>query len=214
MKSLAKQIRISDCGLAKYGEILEKQHRLHEARLLGKIPDTILIVEHYPVITLGARQSANKLLVGKEELAKNNIDVVETRRGGGTTAHNPGQIVFYPILNLQQFGLGINEYIRELEAIGIELLEYLDIQAQRKKGFPGLWVADRKIASIGVRVSKQITYHGIAINIRNDLHIFDLLVPCGLAGVEMTSVFKETGRKHPMDKVKEKLSQLLTEHFS
>ena len=214
MKSLAEQIRISDCGLAKYGEILEKQHKLHEARLLGKIPDTILIVEHYPVITLGARQSANKLLVGKEELAKNNIDVVETRRGGGTTAHNPGQIVFYPILNLQQFGLGINEYIRELEAIGTELLEYLDIQAQRKKGFPGLWVTDRKIASIGVRVSKQITYHGMAINIRNDLNIFDLFVPCGLADVEMTSVLKETGRKHPMSKVKEKLSQLLTEHFS
>jgi lipoyl(octanoyl) transferase len=214
MKSLAEQIRISDCGLAKYGEILEKQHQLHEDRLLGKIPDTILIVEHYPVITLGARQSANKLLVGEEELAKNNIDVVETRRGGGTTAHNPGQIVFYPILNLQQLGLGINEYIRELEAIGIELLEYLDIQAQRKKGFPGLWVADRKIASIGVRVSKQITYHGMAINIRNELNIFDLFVPCGLAGVEMTSVFKETGRKHPMSKVKEKLSHLLTEHFS
>ena len=214
MKSLAEQIRILDCGLAKYREILEKQHQLHEDRLLGKIPDTILIVEHYPVITLGARQSANKLLVGKEELAKNNIDIVETRRGGGITAHNPGQIVFYPILNLQQFSLGINEYIRELEAIGIELLEYLDIQAQRKKGFPGLWVADRKIASIGVRVSKQITYHGMAINIRNDLNIFDLFVPCGLAHVEMTSVLKETGRKHPMSKVKEKLSQLLTEHFS
>ena len=214
MKSLAEQIRILDCGLAKYGEILEKQHQLHEDRLLGKIPDTILIVEHYPVITLGARQSANKFLVGEEELAKNNIDVVETRRGGGTTAHNPGQIVFYPILNLQQFGLGINEYIRELEAIGIELLEYMDIQAQRKKGFPGLWVADRKIASIGVRVSKQITYHGMAINISNELNIFDLFVPCGLAGVEMTSVLKETGRKHPMNKVKEKLSHLLTEHFS
>lgn len=214
MKSLAEQIRISDCGLAKYGEILEKQHQLHEDRILGKIPDTILMVEHYPVITLGARQSANKLLAGEEELAKNNIDVVETRRGGGTTAHNPGQIVFYPILNLQQFSLGINEYIRELEAIGIELLEYLGIEAQRKKGFPGLWVADRKIASIGVRVSKQITYHGMAINIRNNLDIFALFVPCGLAGVEMTSVLKETGRKYPMDKVKEKLSQLLTEHFS
>ena len=205
---------ILDCGLAKYDEILEKQHQLHEDRLLGKIPDTILLVEHYPVITLGARQSANKLLVGKEELAKNNIDIVETRRGGGTTAHNPGQIVFYPILNLQQFSLGINEYVRELEAIGIELLEYMDVQAQRKKGFPGLWVADRKIASIGVRVSKQITYHGMAINIRNDLDIFDLFVPCGLTGVEMTSVLKETGKKHPMSKVKEKLSQLLTEHFS
>ncbi len=214
MKSLAEQIRILDCGLAKYREILEKQNQLHEARLLGKIPDTILLVEHYPVITLGARQSANKLLVTAEELAKNNIEVIETRRGGGTTAHNPGQIVFYPILHLQELGLGISEYIRELEAIGIELLEHLKVQAQRRKGFPGLWTDDKKIASIGVRVSKQITYHGMAINIQNDLNIFDLLVPCGLAGVEITSVLKETGRKHPMSKVKEKLSRLLTEHFS
>ena len=209
-----RTLSIIDCGLANYRKVLDQQHQLWEERHLDKIPNTVLIVEHPAVITLGARQSANKLFLSQEELAKRGINVVEIRRGGGATAHNPGQLVFYPILHLQQLDLGVSEYIRELETTGTELLASLGVHAQRQKGFPGLWVADRKIASIGVRVSKQITYHGIAINIQNNLDIFDLFVPCGLAGVEMTSVLKETGRKHPMSKIKEKLSKLLTEHFS
>ena len=146
-------------------------------------------------------------------MAQQNIDVVDIRRGGGTTAHNPGQLVFYPILYLPDLGLGISEYIRKLEAIGIDLLEQLDVKTQRRKGFPGLWVNDRKIASIGVRVSKFVTYHGMAINIQNDLSIFDYLIPCGLENVKMTSVLNETGKKHPMNEVKSCLSQLLVQHF-
>jgi len=138
---------------------------------------------------------------------------VDVRRGGGTTAHNPGQLVFYPILNLQKTGLGINQYIRELEAIGAELLKQLDVHSTRRKGAPGLWIGARKIASIGVRVSRYITYHGMAINIQNDLSIFDFIVPCGLDNVEMTSVLKETGKHHSMNLVKQKLSELLTKHF-
>ena len=103
---------IRDCGLGEYREILKLQQELREKRLSNKIPNTVLIVEHQPVITLGARQSANKLQISREELAKRQIDVVDIRRGGGTTAHNPGQLVFYPILHLQQLGLGICEYIR------------------------------------------------------------------------------------------------------
>ncbi len=140
--------------------------------------------------------------------------MVEIRRGGGTTAHNPGQLVLYPILDLQKLGLGISEYIRELEAIGAELLEQLGLTSQRHKGRPGLWVGEKKIACIGVRVSKSVTYHGMAINIQNDLGIFDLFVPCGLDGVEMTSVRKETGRLHSMNEIKRRLSQLLVSHFS
>ncbi|MCH7558658.1 MAG: lipoyl(octanoyl) transferase LipB [Planctomycetes bacterium] len=172
-------------------------------------------------MTLGARQSTNKLLADRDDLAQRHIDVVDIRRGGGTTAHNPGQLVFYPILNLRQLNLrlpagkvGISEYIRELESIGAELLEHLDVHTERRKGFPGLWVGTKKIASIGVRVSKFITYHGMAINIQNDLSIFDFITPCGLDDVEMTSVLKETGKRHSMNQVKEKLSQLLIRHFS
>ena len=216
MLAIAKKIknhtlRIRDCGLAEYREVLEQQQQLRQERYEDKIPDTVLIVEHPSVITLGARQSANKLLVSRSALAQKQIDIIDIRRGGGTTAHNPGQLVFYPILNLQQLGLGISEYIRKLEAIGAELLEQLGVQSQRRKGFPGLWVNTRKIASIGVRVSKFVTYHGMAINIQNDLSIFDLFVPCGLDGVEITSVLKETGKCYPMSQIKKKLSQLLIE---
>jgi len=207
-------LQIRDCGLADYRQTLQKQQLLREKRLQNEIPNTVLIVEHPAVITLGARQSTNKLLVNREDLAQKHIDVLDVRRGGGTTAHNPCQLVFYPILNLQKAGLGINEYIRELEAIGTELLKQLDVHSTRRKGAPGLWIGERKIASIGVRVSRSITYHGMAINIQNDLSIFDFIVPCGLDNVEMTSVLKETGKHHSMNQIKQKLAKLLTEHFS
>ncbi len=207
-------LHIIDCGLTNYREVLQLQHQLREKRHRGEIPDTVLIVEHSPVITLGARQSTNKLLAHRKDLAQRHIDVVDIRRGGGTTAHNPGQLIYYPILNLRQLNFGISEYIRELESIGAELLEHLDVHAERKKGFPGLWVGAKKIASIGVRVSKFITYHGMAINIQNDLSIFEFITPCGLDGIEMTSVLKETGERCSMSQAKERLSQLLIRHFS
>ena len=193
--------------------MLEVQHKLVEQRRQNEIGDTVLIVEHQPVITLGARQSANKLLIERDKLITQGIDVVEIRRGGGATAHNPGQIVFYPILNLQELRLDINQYIRTLEQIGIELLDRLGVKSDRRKGFPGLWVNDKKNASIGVRVSRQITHHGMAINIQNDLSIFEAIVPCGLENVKMTSVFNETGKKYSMQEVKNKLKTLLLEHF-
>jgi lipoyl(octanoyl) transferase len=234
-------LQICDCGVADYREVLQLQHQLCEKRRRGEIPNTVLIVEHPAVITLGARRSANKLLASRSELAEKRIDVVDIRRGGGATAHNPGQLVFYPILHLHELKLGISEYIRELEAIGAELLEQLGVRsykglsssdekeilrcaqndkrgAKERKGLPGLWVApraprqgqgDKKIASIGARVSKFVTYHGMAINIQNDLSIFDFFVPCGLDNVEMTSVLKETGRYYSMSRVKENLAELL-----
>ncbi|HUT31046.1 MAG TPA: lipoyl(octanoyl) transferase LipB [Sedimentisphaerales bacterium] len=204
---------IQDLGLADYRQVLSLQHKLRDERQRNEIGNTVLIVEHPPVITLGARRSANKLVADAEGLCGDKIDLVQVRRGGGTTAHNPGQLVFYPIFYLPDFGLGIGEYVRALEATGIELLGRLGVQAEWRKGFPGLWVNEKKIASVGVRVSRQVTYHGMAINIRNDLAIFDLLVPCGLEGVEMTSVLKETGRDQDMDEVKKELARLLTGGF-
>ena len=208
------QLQIHDYGLGEYRQILQLQHELTEKRRRDEIPNTCLIVEHPPVITLGARQSFNKLLIRREELEKKQIDVVEIRRGGGTTAHNPGQVVLYPIMNLQNLRLGISEYIRHLEVISTELLKGLGVDGTTRKGLPGLWIAERKIASIGIRVSKFVTYHGMAINIQNDLGIFDFIKPCGLENVEMTSVLKETGKRHSMNHVKEELSQLLIRHFS
>jgi lipoate-protein ligase B len=204
---------IRDCGLAEYREVLALQQELQEQRRDGRIGDTVLIVEHPPVITLGARQSANRLLVSGAALTQRGIDLVEIRRGGGATAHNPGQLVFYPILHLQELRLDISQYVRSLEAIGMELLAGLGVESGRRKGFPGLWVGPRKIASIGVRVSRCVTCHGMAVNIQNDLSIFDLMVPCGLDGVEMTSVQKETGKTHDMKELKTRLAGLLARHI-
>ena len=142
MKTLAEEkmglgLCIRDCGLADYREVLAQQQELQEQRRDGQITDTVLIVEHPPVITLGARKSANKLLVGPEELARRGIDLVEIRRGGGATAHNPGQLVFYPILHLQELRLDINQYVRTLEAIGIELLAGLGVRERAAQRVPG-----------------------------------------------------------------------------
>jgi len=207
-------LTVRDCGLAKYREVLALQQQLQEQRRVGAVGDTVLVLEHPPVITLGARKSFNKLLVSGEELARRGIDLVEIRRGGGTTAHNPGQLVFYPILHLQELGLDINAYVRTLEQIGIELLADLGVRSDRRKGFPGLWVGERKIASIGVRVSRFVTCHGMAINIQNDLGIFGLMVPCGLDGVQMTSARKETGKTYDMKRVKAQLSDLVIRRLS
>ena len=206
-------LEIIDCGVSAYRPVLERQLELQDLRREGKIVNTVLIVEHEPVVTLGARESNNRLTVSRDELLGRGVDVVEIRRGGGSTAHNPGQMVFYPILNINEMGLGVNEYVRELEQIGIELLEKFGIAAERRKGFPGLWVGERKVASIGVRVSRGITHHGMAINIINDLTIFDCMIPCGIDGVEMTSVYKVTGEKVSMADVKKELSSVLITHF-
>ncbi|TFG50586.1 MAG: lipoyl(octanoyl) transferase LipB [Candidatus Brocadiia bacterium] len=207
-------LTIHCCGLADYRSILQLQTELHEKRLLDSICNTVLVLEHPDVITFGARQSINLLKVERDALTQKNIDLVETRRGGGVTAHNPGQMVFYPILRLTDFGIGPAEYVRKLEMIGQELLMLFGVKTEIRGGLPGLWAGDRKIASIGVRVSKGVTYHGMAININNDLGIFDLIVPCGLKEVQVTSVLKETAENIPMQLVKEKLIKLLIKCFS
>jgi lipoate-protein ligase B len=158
--------------------------------------DTVFIVEHPSVITLGARSSANKLLKDRQAIENADIEIVEIRRGGGTTAHNPGQLVIYPIINLKKRSLGVSDFVHLLEKIGIELLGELGVKCETKKSLPGLWIGDKKIASIGVQVKKWITCHGIAININNDLSIFDLIVPCGLDNIIMTSAEKELGKKN------------------
>lgn len=207
-------LEILDLGICDYRLVLDKQLELCELRQRDSIADTVILVEHPAVITLGARQDKNCLLADEAELTKQNIDVVPIRRGGGSTAHNPGQIVFYPIIHLKQRQFGINEYIRKLEQMGIALLGRCSVTADRKKGLPGLWVGEKKIASIGVKISRCVTYHGMAININNDLSIFNYIVPCGLDGVEMTNVLKETGSQTRMEKIKTNLVEILLEHFA
>ena len=208
------ELKIRDCGLVRYDETLDLQQDLCCRRQEEKICNTILLVEHEPVITLGARKSENKLLVSERELNKKGIEVVKVGRGGGTTAHNPGQLVIYPIVKLRSLGLGVNEYVRELEAIGIEVLARFGVECGRRKGFPGLWVGRRKIGSIGVQVKRWVTFHGMALNINNDLSIFANIVPCGIEEVVMTSVLQETGGEVSMEEVKDTASEICRSHLT
>ena len=208
------ELEIQDLGLTDYRQTLKLQKELWQKRYDNEIPNTVLLVEHLPVITLGIREEKNKFLVGREQLSEKNIAVVEIRRGGGATAHNPGQLILYPILNLKELKLGISDYVHKLESMTMKLLKQLNVEAERKKGFPGIWVGEKKIASVGVRVSRLVTFHGLAINIYNDLSIFDNIIPCGIDGVEMTSVYMQTKVKHSMKKAKSILRDILIETFS
>ncbi len=209
------RLQVCDLGLISYAEALARQQDLVQRRHEDhQTPNTVLIVEHPPVITLGARASENRLLVEPGELERRGITLVQVRRGGGTTAHNPGQIVFYPILRLKGLRLGVNEYIRSLESVGIALLQSVGVSAERRKGYPGLWIDGRKIASIGVQVKRWITMHGMAINVNNDLSIFEAMVPCGIDGVRMTSVQNETGRAADLPALKQRLGELCVDAWA
>ena len=205
---------VRECGMMPYAEALALQMELCASRQADAIDNTVLIVEHPAVITLGARKSENKLRADEAAMAAAGVEVVTVGRGGGTTAHNPGQLVFYPVIKLRSLGLGVNEYVRQLEGIGIDLLAGLGVESERRKGYPGLWVSNKKIASIGVQIKKWVTFHGMAINLNNDLTLFDHIIPCGLDGVEMTSAQNELNRPVDMAEAKTRLTRLCTARWT
>lgn len=207
-------ILIKNLGITAYADCLALQEDLCARRGADAIANTVLLTEHEPVITLGARKSENKLVWTRRQLAEKKIALCPAGRGGGTTAHNPGQIVIYPIVKLKTLRMGLTEYVQTLGRIGIELLAQYGIRASWRKDAPGLWVDNRKIASVGVQARKWVTMHGMAINLCNDLSIFDAIVPCGLEDVEMTSVLKETGQSPSMAEVKSSLSELCKRYLS
>jgi lipoate-protein ligase B len=207
-------LMIRDCGLIAYGDCLVLQQQLLAERQADAIPNTILLVEHPPVITLGARKSENKLLADEKTLTAKGIEIVTIGRGGGTTAHNPGQLVIYPIVKLKTLKLDVPEFVRRVEQLGLELLDGLGVIAHRQKGLPGLWVGKEKIASVGIQIKKWVTMHGIAINICNDLSIFDNIVPCGLNDITMTSAQKQTGKNYRMKELKKNAAVLCKQVFN
>src|SRR5438128_6417218 len=181
-------LEVMDAGRVPYREALEWQRGLAQARIDGRLDhDLLLLVEHPDVVTLGRTAQPRHLL------ETTGIEVVEVERGGDVTYHGPGQLVGYPILDLQQHRSDLHWYLRTLEQALIEALERLDIHAARNPGYTGVWVGARKIASIGVHVKQWVTWHGLALNVTTDLAQFDRIVACGIAGVEMTSVAREGG---------------------
>ncbi len=185
-------LEVIQAGRVPYGEALEWQRRLAQDRLAGRLPhDVLLLLEHPPVITLGRNSQAEHVLS-----ADDGVEVFEIERGGDVTYHGPGQLVGYPILDLTSYRQDLHWYLRTLEQALIDALARLGVPAERKPGYTGVWTArgERKIASIGVHVKQWVTWHGFALNVTTDLAAFGRIVPCGITGVEMTSIEKERGR--------------------
>jgi lipoyl(octanoyl) transferase len=192
---VSRPLVVHDLGRQPYGPVLELQRRLARQRLAGELEqDLLLLVEHEPVITLGRSTRAQSLPVPAAELARRGIEVHEVERGGDVTYHGPGQLVGYPIFDLREHREDLHWYLRTLETGLVGALDTLGIPAATVPGLTGVWTRGRKIASIGIHVKQWVTYHGFALNVHTELSYFDLIVPCGIRDVVMTSVAMELGR--------------------
>lgn len=201
------KLKIIDLGKRDYGEVLEIQRTIQKQIIGHEKEDHLLLVEHNPVLTLGIRTEEKNILVNEQYLKEKGIDIYEVERGGDVTYHGPGQIVGYPIINLEYHKKSIRKYIIRLEEVFISLLkdEY-NIDAHREEAkYTGIWVANKKITAMGVSVKKWVTMHGFAFNVNTDLSYFDLIVPCGLKERGVTSLENILGEKQDMDDVKKKL---------
>ena len=188
-------------GRIAYRAAWSLQKQLVDERVVGTVPDTLLILEHDAVLTLGRNADPAHVLATPRELRKRGIEVIDVERGGEVTYHGPGQLVAYPILRLGDRGILLRPLVRALEEAMIETCMALGVEATRREGHPGCWIVDpsgrrppRKIGALGLRVERGVTYHGIALNIDPDLRDFELIDPCGMPGLISTSIAEELGR--------------------
>jgi lipoyl(octanoyl) transferase len=201
--SAVRAIEVRRLGLVPYQAGLELQRQLVEDRKAQRIPDQLLLLQHPPVITLGVkvRDDRAHVLAAPDELARQGVEVFETGRGGDVTFHGPGQLVGYPILDLNPDRRDVHRYVRDLEDVLIRVAGRFGIEAGRQPGLTGAWVGNEKLAAIGVRISRWVTSHGFALNVATDLRQFDLIVPCGIRDRGVTSLERLLGRPVPMAEV-------------
>ena len=185
-----RPLEVRRLGCVAYAEALELQRALVDDRRAGRIPDTLLLLEHPHVITLGVRRTGGRvhLMATPEGLAARHVELHETGRGGDITYHGPGQLVGYPILDLRPDRCDVHRYVRDLEEVLIRVAADCGVAAGRVGGLTGVWVGRDKLAAIGVRISRWITSHGFAFNVATDLDYFDLIVPCGIPDRGVTSL--------------------------
>ena len=199
-------------GRADYGWTLDLQRTLHVRRKAGTTPDIVITVEHNPVITLGRSGSRQHLLASPSDLRREGIELFEVERGGDVTYHGPGQLVVYAIVDLRRQDRDVKQFVKGLEDATIATLADLGIDAERRSGYPGVWVSDRKIASIGIYVSGWVTRHGLALNVAVNPTHFAMIRPCGLP-VETVSICDLLGRTVYLDQVRDALLERLAERF-
>lgn len=191
-------------GQVSYRDALELQRALVEERRAGRIPDTLLLLEHSHVVTIGVRKGgAANIVATPARLAELGVDVFETGRGGDVTYHGPGQLVAYPILDLRPDRQDVHRYVRDLEEVMIRVCAEFGVAAARIPKLTGTWVGADKIGAIGVRISRWITSHGVAFNVNTDLDYFKLIVPCGISDRGVTSLSRVTGLAHQLEDVED-----------
>lgn len=194
----ARELWTVSLGRVSYAEALELQRTIARDRISGAIDqDVLLLVEHNPVVTLGRSAKEKHLVATPEFLAQHGVELFDVERGGDVTYHGPGQLVGYPIVDLKRHKQDLHWYLRQLEQALIDMLADYGIPAGRNAGLTGVWARGKKIGSIGVHARDWVTWHGFALNVTTELSYFDLIVPCGIPGVVMTSIAKELGVSNP-----------------
>ena len=192
------QILVQNIGRKSYKAVWDLQKEMQQKRIKGEIEDTLILVEHDPVYTLGKNANDDHLLQSRDQ----SVDVFNIERGGDITFHGPGQLVGYPILDLSNYKKSVSWYMRTLEHVLIDTLIEFKIIAQRNEGLTGVWVGDEKIAALGVRISRWVTMHGFALNVNPNLSFYDGIIPCGIFDHGVTSMEQLLGETQNNDSVK------------
>ncbi len=202
-----RSLQIRRLGVVPYADGLELQRQLVEERKADRIPDTLLLLQHPHVLTIGVKKDGrDHILASPDRLRALGVEVFETGRGGDVTYHGPGQLVGYPIIDLNPDRRDVHRYVRDLEEVMIRVCADYGLAAGRVKGFSGAWIGDEKIGAIGVRISRWITSHGFAFNVATDIDFFNLIVPCGIADKGVTSLASQLGRSPDMSEVEDRFS--------
>ena len=202
-----RDLLIVDLGRRSYGDVLELQRQVARARIAGELDqDVLLFVEHTPVITLGRSSKSAHMLATPEYLRQQGVELFEVERGGDVTFHGPGQLVGYPIIDLKRHRQDLHWYLRQVEQLLIDAIAWYGLHCGRRPPYTGVWIDDRKLASIGVHARDWVTWHGFALNVSTDLRYFDLIVPCGIQAVEMTSLQRELPNAPALSSVAERVT--------
>ncbi|NQT45975.1 MAG: lipoyl(octanoyl) transferase LipB [Candidatus Omnitrophica bacterium] len=209
-----KECQIIDLGLSDYREALLAQKSIVEDRKADKREDALIITEHRPVFTVGRSGSLKNLLADSSSLKASGIDILRVDRGGDITFHGPGQLVAYPIIKLRDEERDIHKFLRRLENIAISFLGEFEIEVRRREGMTGVWVGESKVVSIGIGLSRWVTYHGLSINICPDMRHFSMIVPCGIEGCKTVSMQEILGQEIDMSYCKNLFAELFLKEFS
>lgn len=210
---MTRRVWLLELGVVPYAPVHELQRKLVRWRQQELIGDVLLLLEHEPVITLGRRADESNILVSRDVLRREGIEVQRIERGGDVTYHGPGQLVGYPIIDMHTYGLGASDYMHRLEAVIRDGLADFGLETSLREKIIGVWVGDNKIAALGVRIKRGVTFHGFALNVDPNIVHWSLIIPCGIRDGGVTSLVQEMGEVASMAQVRQRVAAHFAERF-